>query len=151
MFFFRIILRLNCNIFPLRLRVIVGLKFLLWNINNIFYIDSGFSVFSSLSKTKSKFILFLTNRLYWFPSFRSLFLNISSFTLIGRTRNILILYILNNIPIKISKLKEKLLNLPKRIKLNILCFSCKKFLSNDLLFVLLLRRVRIIVNSSSIQ
>jgi hypothetical protein len=52
--------------------------------------------------------------------------------------------------VDVSKLYKQFLDLPKRLNLDILYLPCEIILSNDLLFVLLLWRVRLIADSTSI-
>jgi len=122
------------------------LKLIFWNVNQIWYISGWLGVFDGFSSTKSKICLFYSYPIYCTFLYISFLLVLGYFLLLNVA---IISNVLYSGLVNVSKLEKQFLYLPQGLKLNILYLTIQKLFRNFLLFVLLFRRVRLIIDSSS--
>ncbi len=122
------------------------LKLIFWYINQIWYVSRRLRIFNCFSCTKTKISLLNSYSVDWAFLYISLFMIFRYLFLLNIT---IICYIFYSWFINISELEEELFNLSQRLKLNIFNWTIKELFCNFLLFMLLLRRIRFIIYSSS--
>ena len=124
------------------------LELIFRNVNQVWNIASWLCIFWCFSSSKAEVLFFLTHLGSWcFFILSFVLFSFFDTLLFGEC---VVSYISDSRFIDIPKLEEKLSNLSERLNIDIISFSLKEILSNNLLFMLLFRSIGLVVNSTSI-